>query len=66
VTVDKAALAYYRYERIVQDVAAFARLILAEQGARGADDRERGLRQLASQFEPRGVVEIAHATYASL
>jgi spectinomycin phosphotransferase len=66
VPLDKTALAYYRYERIVQDVDAFARLVLDPGRARGTDDRERGVRLLASQFEPGGVVEIAHATYASL
>ena len=62
--VDHVALAYYRCERIVADVAAYAEQIL---GARGdVADREEGLRQLAGQFLPGGVVEIANRSYEAL
>lgn len=54
---DPAGLAYYRYERIVQDIMAYCEQILLS-GARGAD-REVGLRQLTNQFAPGNVVEIA-------
>ncbi|MGH2461066.1 MAG: phosphotransferase [Chloroflexota bacterium] len=61
VEVDPVALAYYRNERIVADLAAYADQIL---GARGsAEDREEGLRQVISQFRPGGVVEIARRSY---
>lgn len=60
VAVDPVALAYYRYERIVEDIAAFAaELLLSE---RGGEDRERGLGFLTGSFAPGGVVEIALAT----
>jgi spectinomycin phosphotransferase len=64
VSIDPAALAYYRYERIVQDVAAYCRLVFGRE--RGDDDRRRGVRQLAAQFLPGGVVEIAHRTFRRL
>lgn len=56
--IDPVALAYYRFERIVQDIAAYCeQILLAEEG--GDDERE-GLRQLQSQFLPGGVVEFAY------
>lgn len=52
------ALAYYRYERIVQDIAAYCeQLLLSDEGG---EDRENGLQQLVSQFELGNVVEIAY------
>ena len=60
VAIDRAALAYYRCERIIRDVAAYVEQIW-DGGARGEDRRE-GLAQLASQFGPGNVVEIALAT----
>jgi spectinomycin phosphotransferase len=61
---DPAALAYYRYERIVADVAAYGEQIFGAQGSE--EDRELGLRQLMSQFLPHQVVAIAHQTYERL
>ncbi|MCW5853833.1 MAG: aminoglycoside phosphotransferase family protein [Anaerolineae bacterium] len=56
---DPAALAYYRYERIVQDIAAFCQqLLLTDEG--GAD-REQSLGYLASSFLPGYVVNRAYA-----
>jgi spectinomycin phosphotransferase len=58
-SVDPAALAYYRCERIVQDIAAYCeQIFLTAEGA----DRAEGLRQLTGQFLPGGVVEIALAS----
>jgi spectinomycin phosphotransferase len=51
------ALAYYRYERIVQDIAAYCEEILLAEAS--GDDQENGLRQLTSQFRPHDVIEIA-------
>ncbi len=62
--VDPVALAYYRYERIVADLAAYADQILGVHGS--AEDRDNGLREQMGQFLPGGVVEIAHRTYAHL
>ena len=56
--VDPIALAYYRYERIVEDIAIYCeQLFLTDAG--GAD-REQSLRYLQSNFLPGGVLEIAH------
>lgn len=58
VTVDQVALAYYRYERIVEDIAAYcAQLLLTDAG--GAD-RAEGLRQLSGQFLPGDVIDMAY------
>ncbi len=56
--IDPIALAYYRYERIVEDFAAFGQRILGMQG--NALDREDGVRRLMGQFLPGHVVEMAH------
>ena len=58
--VDPAALAYYRYERIVQDIAVFCQQLLSSDG--GGRDREQSLRYLASNFAPRGTIEIAYGS----
>ncbi len=64
VEIDQFALAYYRYERIVADLAAYGLQIFGVQGS--VEDREHGLRALMSQFRPNGVVDIAHRTYRQL
>jgi spectinomycin phosphotransferase len=60
--VDLAALAYYRNERIVADLAAYGDQIFGQQGS--IEDREEGLRQVIGQFLPNGVVEIAEVMLA--
>ncbi|MBA3868431.1 MAG: phosphotransferase [Anaerolineae bacterium] len=58
--VDPVALAYYRYERIVQDIAAYCQqLLLTDEGG---EDRREGLRQITSQFQPGAVIDIAYRT----
>jgi spectinomycin phosphotransferase len=58
--VDPVALAYYRYERIVEDIAVFSeRILLATEGTL---DREQCLEYLQSSFLPNGVLEIAYAS----
>ena len=58
--VNIAALAYYRYERIIQDLVAFCeQLLLSDEG--GAD-REQAYRWFKSNFEPGQTIEIAKKT----
>jgi spectinomycin phosphotransferase len=55
--VNSTALAYYRYERIIQDIAAYCeQLLLTEEGG---DDRPQSFRYLASNFWPDSVLAIA-------
>jgi spectinomycin phosphotransferase len=64
-SVDAEALAYYRCERIVEDIAVFCDQLLAPE----ADDGLRRrilLQKLAAAFEPNDVVEIAERTVAAL
>jgi spectinomycin phosphotransferase len=52
------ALAYYRYERIVQDIAIYCEhLFLTDEGGK---DREQSLKYLMSNFYPGGTIEIAY------
>jgi spectinomycin phosphotransferase len=57
VTVDPNGLAYYRYERIIEDIAIFCEQIGSSQG--GREDLEQSLVYLKSNFQPGGVLEIA-------
>lgn len=58
--VDTATVAYYRYERIVQDLAAYcAQLLLSDEGGR---DRAQGLEYFKSNFMPGGEIDIARET----
>lgn len=58
--VDPVAIAYYRYERIVQDVVLFCREILLSGSSRA--DREASVRRLASAFGPDSVTDVACRT----
>jgi len=56
--IDPAALAYYRYERIVQDISEFCQdIFLTDEGG---EDREQAFYYLSSNFLPGGVIEIAY------
>lgn len=57
VQINPTAMAYYRYERIIQDIAAYCeQLLLTDEGG---EDREQSLRYLMSNFLPGGTIEIA-------
>lgn len=58
VRLDPAALAYYRYERILEDIAAYGEQLLFTNG--GREDREQSLRYLKSNFLPNNTIEIAY------
>ena len=55
--IDLNALAYYRYERIIEDIAVECEQIFSAAGS--GEDREQALRYFMSNFEPNGVLEIA-------
>ena len=61
--IDLVALSYYRYQRIVVDIAERAEQIFGMQGS--VEERQKGLR-LMEQFLPNNVVEIAHRSYQQL
>lgn len=58
--VDLTLLAYYRHERIVEDIAIYGQELLLTT-ARGKD-RPEMYRQFIAMFAPQGVVEIAFKT----
>ncbi len=58
--VNTTILAYYRYERIVEDIAIYGQeLLLKESGGTG---RQEMYKQFKSMFAPKGVVDIAFKT----
>lgn len=63
-TINKEILAYYRYERIVQDIAEYGHALLLT--VDGGKDREVMYQHFMDMFEPRGVVEIAFNTDTDL
>lgn len=57
--INMPILAYYRHERIVEDIAVYAQeLILTA----ATEDRSEMYKQFIAMFEPRGVVDIAFRT----
>ena len=58
--VDKIMLAYYRHERIVEDIAEFGQILLS----RDQNDpfRLESIKHFKAMFDPNNVVEIAFAT----
>jgi spectinomycin phosphotransferase len=58
--VDRRALAYYRYERIIEDLAIYCQQLLVTDA--GGQDREQSLKYLKSNFLPHGTIEIAYTS----
>ena len=55
--VNALAVAYYRCERIIEDIAAFCEQLLLTN--EGGDDREQSFDYLKSNFLPNGTIDIA-------
>jgi spectinomycin phosphotransferase len=62
--IDPVALAYYRYERIIEDIAVYCEQILMTE--EGGQDREQALRYLKSNFLPGNTLEIAYKSEKTL
>jgi spectinomycin phosphotransferase len=62
--IDPVALAYYRYERIVQDIAVYCEQLLSTD--EGGEDREQSFKYLKSNFLPNGTIEIAYKSDKTL
>jgi spectinomycin phosphotransferase len=58
VQIDPFALAYYRYERIVQDIAEYCKQLLLS--VEGSEDREQSYQYFISNFQPDGTIELAY------
>lgn len=56
-SINQAALAYYRYERIIEDIAAYGVQLFNSTGS--GPDRVEGLANLQSNFEPGGTIDLA-------
>lgn len=58
--IDPRAMAYYRYERIIEDIAIYCeQLLLTDEGG---DDRQQSLGYLKSNFLPGHTIETAYKT----
>jgi spectinomycin phosphotransferase len=62
--IDSLAIAFYRYERIVVDIAEYGRRIFDVQ--RTPKERQSDLQKLVSAFVPNNVIDIAHKFYLNL
>lgn len=58
--IDLTALAYYRYERVIEDLVVICDLLLPTE--EGGEDRERSYGWFTSNFEPGQTIEIADRT----
>jgi len=64
IQIHQDTLAYYRYNRIIEDIAEYGHNLLLTPD--GGHDREMMYKQCMDMFEPRGVVEIALKTDTEL
>jgi spectinomycin phosphotransferase len=62
--IDSRALAYYRYERIVEDIAVICEQLMST--AAGGEDWDQSLRHLAANFAPGGTIAVAYASDEAL
>jgi spectinomycin phosphotransferase len=55
--INTIAITYYRYERIIEDIAVYCEQIFLSTG--GGEDRVHALENLKSNFLPNSTIEIA-------
>ena len=58
--IDFPMMAYYRYERVIEDLAAYTEQLLSTD--EGGADREEAYRRFRGNFEPGQTIEIAEKT----
>jgi spectinomycin phosphotransferase len=58
VQIDPVAIAYYRYERIVEDISVYCQQIFLSD--EGGEDRPQALLELKSNYQPGGTIELAY------
>lgn len=58
--IDLALMAYYRYERVIEDLASYGEQLLSS--TEGGADRESAYRRLTGNFAPGSTIEIARRT----
>ena len=58
--IDFTMMAFYRYERVIEDLAAYAEQLLVTD--KGGADREEAYRRFTGNFEPGQTIEIADKT----
>jgi spectinomycin phosphotransferase len=63
-SINEVALAYYRYERIILDIAAFCEQILSSDKI--GEDQEQSFQYLTSNFLPGNTIDIANQSDKSL
>ncbi len=63
VEVDPSLLMYYRYERIIADLAVECRQIFQAEGS--GEDRQQALKWLQSNFLPEGTIALARQSWNS-
>jgi len=61
--INLSALAYYRYERVIEDLVVICEQLLTTD--EGGADREQGYKWFISNFQPGQTIEIADKTYTS-
>ena len=61
--IDPVALAYYRYERIIEDIGIFCEQIFLSD--EGGEDRQQAFEYLQSNYLPGGALELAHRSELS-
>lgn len=62
--INYVALAYYRYERIIEDLAAFCQQLFLS--AKGGDDRAQALRYVMFNFLPNSTIAMARVADARI
>lgn len=62
--IDREILAYYRYERIIRDIAEYCKALLGTGGME--EERQTMYKQFVDMFAPNGVVDIAFRTGKTL